>query len=134
MFIKFPRSNAEMNATKELFMRIYNIPGTLGIMDGTHVALSATKTNIERAYLNRKSFHSINALVVSDARMVITYANARYPGSNHDSFIFSSTLLFAFLRDYHNRHPNELSWLIGKLLVNQYFFLQFKYSFILFHI
>lgn len=112
-FIKFPQSQAEIEETKFRFEIDFKVPGVLSIVDGTHVAISAMSKEIEHAYVNRKGFHSINAQISCDARMVITSVNARYPGSTHDSFIFLASRLYAFLKNLYEQDPQDLNIIIG---------------------
>lgn len=112
-YIKFPRTDDEISQKKTAFLNRYGLPGVLGIVDGTHVALSAIKHEIEHAFVNRKGFHSINVQIVCDDRMLITNINARYPGSTHDSYIFLGSQVYLFLRDLYAREPNELNFLLG---------------------
>lgn len=49
----------------------FNFPGILGVIDGTHITLSAISQNIEYAYIDWKGFHSINAQIVCNADMMI---------------------------------------------------------------
>lgn len=42
-----------------------NIPGIIGLIDGTHVALAGLPKDTEHAFVNRKGFHSINVQIVS---------------------------------------------------------------------
>ncbi|XP_055306869.1 putative nuclease HARBI1 [Sitodiplosis mosellana] len=112
-FIKFPQTQAEIDATKLRFEAQFNVPGLLSIVDGTHVAISAMSREVEHAFVNRKGFHSINVQIACDARMVITNINARYPGSTHDSFIFLASRLYTFLRNLYERDPHDLNIIIG---------------------
>lgn len=41
------------------------MPNVIGLIDGTHVAITAVKNDIEMAFVNRKGFHSINVQIVS---------------------------------------------------------------------
>lgn len=113
VYIKFPQTGPEIQRTKADFRIKYNVPGTLGVIDGTHVAVSALKHDIEHAYVNRKGFHSINVQIVCDSRMIITNINARYPGSTHDSYIFGGSELYAFLENLYLQNPNEFNFLLG---------------------
>lgn len=112
-YIRFPQNEDEITATKMAFEQRYNIPGVVGIVDGTHIALSAVPGDIEIAYVNRKHFHSINVQIVCDANLIITDINARYAGSTHDSYIFQSSRLSAFLQQYYQDHQNEWTYLLG---------------------
>lgn len=113
-YVRFPQTIAEMNATKQKFMQKYNFPGTLGIIDGTHVVMSALPLAIERAFVNRKGLHSLNVQIVCDSDMMITNVNARYPGSFHDAFVYGNSQIYVFLENQFQIRPNEWNWLIGE--------------------
>lgn len=115
-YIRFPHTALEIAQTKTRFLNKHNFPGVLGIVDGTHVAVSALKHEIEHAYVNRKGFHSINVQIVCDDRMLITDINARYPGSTHDLYIFMGSHLYTFLRNLYEQHPNDLNLILGIFL------------------
>lgn len=102
-----------MESTKERFEQNYGMPGCLGGIDGTHIALSAVRQNLQRAYLNRKKFHSLNVQVVCDDRLLFTNLNARFAGSNHDAHIFLGSRLRGLLANVYEQSPNELNYLIG---------------------
>lgn len=46
------------------FFDKYGMPGVIGCVDGTHVAIVPPK-NQEHIYVNRKNYHSINTQLVS---------------------------------------------------------------------
>lgn len=112
-YIKFPQTAAAIENTKASFRRRYNVPGILGIIDGTHVAVSSLSHEVEHAFMNRKGFHSINLQIACNQDMLITNINARYPGSTHDSYIFLGSRLYAFLNNLYNQNQNEMNFLIG---------------------
>lgn len=91
-FIKFPQTNEEIAKTKVDFVRKLRLPGIIGAIDGCHIAIKQPKSR-ENGYLyyNRKRFYSLNMLAVCDANLRITYADANYPGSVHDSAIWSTS-------------------------------------------
>lgn len=119
IYVRFPQTENEIATTKRLFLEMYGFPGIVGIIDGTHIHLSAVLSQIENAYVNRKMRHSINALIVCDANMTITYANARCPGSFHDSFVFNGSQLSTFLENNHVLHPHEWTWVLGNLFADK---------------
>ena len=47
------------------FFEETEMPGVIGLIDCTHIALSAMPKRIESSYYNRKGFHSINTQIVS---------------------------------------------------------------------
>lgn len=113
-YIRFPYNLNEMEETKAQFEASYHFPGILGVIDGTHVALTALPLDIENAYVNRKGFHSINTQIVCDANMLITNINARFPGSTHDAFIFGGSVLNTRLEEHYHNDPATFNFLLGK--------------------
>lgn len=112
-YVRFPQTEEERRLTKAKFERKFNVPGTLGLVDGTHAATAAMPHNIEHAFMNRKFYHSINAQIVCDSDMIITSVNARYPGSTHDSFIFNNSRIYTILEAINNEQQDQWNWLIG---------------------
>ncbi|XP_033991050.1 putative nuclease HARBI1 [Trematomus bernacchii] len=68
-------------------------PRVLGCIDCTHIPISACQGDNEGHYVNRKSFHSLNMQATCDHRCIITSLEAKWPGSVHDSRIFSESSL-----------------------------------------
>ena len=66
------------------------MPGCIGCIDGTHLRIARPRLH-EAAYVNRKSYHSINAQAVCDAHGRFMSVNVSKPGSVHDSTIFKSS-------------------------------------------
>lgn len=109
-FIKFPNID-QFNEIKENFMNRFQMPGVIGAVDGTHIAI-LKPTIEEHNYINRKGFHSLNVQLVSDANLKILNVNANYPGSAHDAFIWRQSRVKEYLHNiYINGH--ERSWLLG---------------------
>ena len=61
-------------------------------IDCTHIAIKVPLHG-EFVYVNRKHFHSINAQIIYDAQMQLTNIVARCPGSTHDSYILSNSIV-----------------------------------------
>lgn len=112
-YIRFPSNVNEMTVIKNQFMAEYNFPGILGVIDGTHIAVTALPLQIENAFVNRKGFHSINTQIVCDANMCILNVNARFPGSTHDSFIYGGSILNTRLEAIHRNDPTTFNFLLG---------------------
>ena len=47
----------------------------------------------EFVFVNKKHFHSINVQIIRDAQMQLTDIVARRPGSTHDSFILTNSMV-----------------------------------------
>lgn len=113
-YIHFPQTQNELAEVKRGFELKFNFPGVIGIVDGTHVQLSALRKEIEHAFVDRKGNHSINVQIVCDSSMLITSINARFPGSTHDAYVFANSRLPILLEAMHRANPNEWNFLIGR--------------------
>lgn len=116
-YIHFPANITEMNDTKVKFEALFHFPGILGVIDGTHIAITALPLETESAYVNRKGFHSINAQIVCNSDMLITNINARFPGSTHDAFIYGGSMMNTRLEEIYQRDPNTFNFLLGKIIL-----------------
>ncbi|KAK3871987.1 hypothetical protein Pcinc_014581 [Petrolisthes cinctipes] len=87
-YIQFPTQENDIRQTQATFREIANFPGVVGAIDGTHIRIVAPK-EYEAEYINRKNYHSINVQVVFDASYKILDVVANWPGSVHDSRIWS---------------------------------------------
>lgn len=94
-FIKWPSDN-EITLSKRMFHDSTDgIPCVMGAIDGTHVPLNAPRTPFhESAFVNRKSYHSINCQILCDSQFKIYDIDCRWPGSSHDSFILRQSTVF----------------------------------------
>ncbi|XP_064468256.1 putative nuclease HARBI1 [Ornithodoros turicata] len=114
-YLKFPMSPEEKLRVKRGFYEIAGLPGCLGAIDGTAISIMAPSRTDQRFvdgnYYCHKGYHAINVLGVSDATRRILYLNACYPGSCHDSAIWS-------LCDLRRQAPQLFAdgeWLLGDL-------------------
>ncbi|KAJ4425713.1 hypothetical protein ANN_27909 [Periplaneta americana] len=73
------------------FYDMYNFPGIVGAIDCTHIKIQSPGGNRAEMYRNRKGYFSVNVQVISDAKLLIRDIVARWPGSVHDSTIFSNS-------------------------------------------
>lgn len=64
----------------------------------------------------RKSFHALNTQFVCDIRMRFLSANARYPGSTHDSLIWRGSLVNSTLKRIYNAMELALFYAGGQWL------------------
>ena len=62
LYIKFPDTRMDMFLASEEWNGVIKRPGCIGAIDGTHIAIRRPYYN-EPAYLNRKGYHSLNAMV-----------------------------------------------------------------------
>ncbi|XP_060801919.1 putative nuclease HARBI1 [Amyelois transitella] len=88
-YVKFPLSRHEREKVKRKFYRSTRLPGVLGCVDGTHVAIVTPHEHEER-YFNRKGYHSLNVLILCDADLMIMSVDPSYPGATHDSKIWEN--------------------------------------------
>ncbi|XP_064109980.1 putative nuclease HARBI1 [Macrobrachium nipponense] len=91
-FIKFPTPQDENKMMME-FSQIAGMPGVIGCVDGTHIPIKSPGGPNAELYRCRKIFFSINVMVVCDASLRFTNVIVNWPGSAHDSRIFSSSRL-----------------------------------------
>ena len=60
-------------------------------------------------YVCHKGFHAINAMAVRNAELSFTNFVCRWQGSVHDSAVFNSSMLHAYLED----GGGQNGWLLG---------------------
>lgn len=112
--LRFHQDQGQMNRAKDGFLTKSKFPNVIGLIDGTHIDLSGLSKNNEYAFVNRKGNKSINTQIICDSNMVILNVNARYPGSTHDSFIWSNSLVFTFLENLYQQNSSDWNkWLLG---------------------
>lgn len=98
-FIHFPTTPNEIQKAKEGFSGLHHgFPGIIGAVDCTHVKIQAPYEN-EFAYVNRKNDHSINVQAICTADRKFTNIVVKWPGSVHDSRIFSESKIGKDLAD-----------------------------------
>ena len=68
------------------FFEIGGMPSVCGCVDGTHVLVKPPQEE-ENSFVNRHHSHSINAVMCCGPDLKIYYANAKAPGSWHDSHV-----------------------------------------------
>lgn len=83
---------------QEQFFEVAGFPCVVGAVDGTHIRIQGPCVH-EEVYVNRHLYHSINVQVVVDASCRIRNVVARWPGSTHDSRIFTESTLPIKLAD-----------------------------------
>ncbi|CAN7995719.1 unnamed protein product [Ixodes hexagonus] len=96
-FIGWP-DEAEGHALQQAFFEIGGFPSVVGAVDGTHIRIQAPRVH-EEVYVNRHLYHSINVQLVVDVFYRIRNVVAKWPGSTHDSRIFTEGSLSGKLAD-----------------------------------
>ncbi|KAB0795114.1 hypothetical protein PPYR_04886 [Photinus pyralis] len=115
--VNFPTTFQQKNAEKLKFAQIlHGFPGIIGAIDCTHVAIQSPPVHHPEypaiVFYNRKGYYSINTQIICSADLKILNVNARFPGSVHDSAIWTTSAIYQHLRDAYNNGDTG-SWLIG---------------------
>ncbi|XP_055850481.1 putative nuclease HARBI1 [Episyrphus balteatus] len=118
--IKF--SEERWSTCKQWFFQKYKIQGVVGCVDGTHFGLQKPSTN-EHMFFNRKSFHSLNSMIICYHEYRILAVDSRYGGAAHDSFVWRHSSERQFLENKFDPTNNENFWLLGKWIHMYYLFL-----------
>lgn len=107
----------ECQESMDYFEQRYGLSGVVGCIDGSHVLIkNPGQENYEALYVNRKSTHSLNVMVISDWKCRIRAINPRFPGSNHDAFVYRSSAANQYFRENQGNLNNM--WILGKYVVN----------------
>ncbi|GBP22771.1 Putative nuclease HARBI1 [Eumeta japonica] len=83
-WIVFPQTRQERSRIRQEFQRRFHIPGVIGCIDCTHIALIRPNEN-EHQFYNRKGYHSLNVQMICDYDLKIINVNAKYGGATHDA-------------------------------------------------
>ncbi|XP_031351062.1 putative nuclease HARBI1 isoform X3 [Photinus pyralis] len=119
--VHFPSTIAEKTEEKQLFMTMpHGFPGIIGAIDCTHISIISPPVEDPQypaiAFLNRKGYYSINVQIICNAHLKILAINARYPGSVHDSGIWTTSDIKQVLRNAY-QNGDTSSWLIEPWLM-----------------
>ncbi|XP_064479664.1 putative nuclease HARBI1 [Ornithodoros turicata] len=114
-YLRFPQTPEEKLAVKRGFYEIAGLPGCLGAVDGTAVAIIAPSNMDPRFtdgnYYFHKGYHALNLLGICDANRRILHVNARYPGSCHDAAVWA----ICRIRQRASVLFDDGEWLLGDL-------------------
>ncbi|XP_036324950.1 putative nuclease HARBI1 [Rhagoletis pomonella] len=109
--VNFPKTNEEQLTIKTGFYVSFGVKSTIGAIDCTHIAIIAPSSidpsKPSSLYMNRKGFYSINVEAVCDHSLKFLAVNARFPGSCHDSGIWTTSAVRLFMM------RQSGSWLLG---------------------
>ncbi|XP_026745433.1 putative nuclease HARBI1 [Trichoplusia ni] len=109
-WIVFPQTPQERSIIKEKFQRTHNLPGVIGCIDCTHIAIVRPAED-EHLFYNRKGFHSLNVQMICDYDLKITNVNTKFGGAAHDSHIWSASHVGTYMEGLHE--SGEHVWLLG---------------------
>nr|XP_020654562.1 putative nuclease HARBI1 [Pogona vitticeps]XP_020654571.1 putative nuclease HARBI1 [Pogona vitticeps] len=107
-FIRFPEDDASLQHLKDDFYALAGMPGVLGLVDCNHVAIKAPNAE-DLSYVNRKGLHSLNCLMVCDARGFLLSAETHWPGSLQDCTVLQQSAL----RNQFEAGMHKDGWLLG---------------------
>ena len=96
---------------KEIRKRLiaYGFRHCVGIIDGTLIILDNRPQAYHECYFSRKSFYSLNVMIICDDKNRVLYYNAGWPGSTHDNRVFRNSDIFTNREDYFS----EYEYLLG---------------------
>jgi len=96
-YVRFPSTQQERQDVMNLFYVASSMPGVIGAIDCTHVAIQSPGGDDAEIFRNRKGYFSVNVQLVCDHTGYISDVVARWAGSVHDSTIFDNCQLRAQL-------------------------------------
>jgi hypothetical protein len=96
-YILFPATAKEKRDVMNQFFMTSRLPGVLGAIDCTHIAIQSPGGNEAEVFQNWKGYFSVNVQLVCDRGCYITDVVAPWPGSVHNSTIFDSSHVRAIL-------------------------------------
>ncbi|XP_051962569.1 putative nuclease HARBI1 [Xyrauchen texanus] len=88
--IKFPASRQDITEIQQYFLTHHHIQQVIGVINGTLIPILTPSVD-GHVYICRKGYAAINCQVICDHKGLITDIVARWPGSTHDSFIFTNS-------------------------------------------
>ncbi|KAF0753506.1 putative nuclease HARBI1, partial [Aphis craccivora] len=84
---------------QDKFYKMYNMPGIGGCIDCTHIKIQNPGGPDSEVFRNRKGYFSLNVQVVCGPSMEFFDIVVKWPGSYHDSFIFSGSYANQYFAD-----------------------------------
>ncbi|GFQ81848.1 nuclease HARBI1 [Trichonephila clavata] len=106
-FIHLPVNREECKTVSRKFFNIAGFPKVIGALDGTFVRIISPGGEDAERFRCRKSYFALNVQTIINADLVIRNVVARWPGSAHDSTVFSNSAACLSLktnelyRDFH---------------------------------
>ena len=96
--VKTPTTPEEWMLVADQFERRWNIPHTIGSLDGKHVAIKRP-TCSGSVYFNYKGFYSVVLMALVDAVCKFFWFDVGAPGHMSDAQIFGNSELLASIED-----------------------------------
>ncbi|XP_055308671.1 uncharacterized protein LOC129572686, partial [Sitodiplosis mosellana] len=103
-----PSTEEEILDAKVGFMRLADFPLCIAAVDGTHVLINSFGVEDAELYRNRKTTFSLNVQLAVSADERIVGVVSRWPGSAHDSTIFTNSNLCDRLRQREFGHDSVI--------------------------
>lgn len=91
-YMKVPSTTEAWTKIAEEFQKLWQVPNTIGALDGKHIAFTAPKSAGSLFY-NYKGYHSIVLLALVDARYRFLYVDVGVNGRVSDGGVFASSSL-----------------------------------------
>ena len=97
-YTKHPQTIEKVEEMATHFQQRHGFPQCIGAIDGTHIGI---KKPSEKAsdYINRKGSYTMNIQACADYKYCFFDVAIKWPGSVHDTRIFSNSALNKNLRD-----------------------------------
>ncbi|XP_065286667.1 putative nuclease HARBI1 [Dermacentor albipictus] len=92
-WVHFPKTAEEKAAVKEGFLRRGAIPGVIGCVDGSLIAIIAPKGERKAVFMCRNGYYALNCMFICDADMKILALEPLRPGSDNEAFVWWTTWL-----------------------------------------
>ncbi|XP_061507746.1 putative nuclease HARBI1 isoform X1 [Anopheles gambiae] len=99
-WINLRMTQSERQEAKEYFFLKSGIENVVMCVDGTHVKIKKPQER-PLTFLNRKSFYSINTLIVCDHKTRIRAVDARFAGSHHYAHIWRVSIVRKYFQRLH---------------------------------
>ena len=105
LYMNAPSTQDEWKHIAEDFEELWDMPHTIGAIDGKHIAIDCPK-NTGSLFHNYKGFFSFVLLAVCDARYCFTFADVGQYGSNNDSGVLKESKLGQGFKNGSFNYPN----------------------------
>ena len=91
-YLSVPKTKEDWIRISKEFKKIWNMPNTIGCIDGKHIRIVCPKLTGTQ-YYNYKGFFSIVLMAVCDANYCFTLFDLGQYGSNNDSGVLASSMM-----------------------------------------